>query len=83
MLVLENSTKKPYSKTTNKTHKFHQYITYIRPMLTHELENLVLLVKETQQIQLTETGILLRNLSKTQSKCASYAYQKIAKKNKS
>ena len=52
-------------------------------MLTHELENLVLLVKETQQIQLTETGILLRNLSKTQSKCASYAYQKIAKKNKS
>ena len=52
-------------------------------MLTHELENLVLLVKETQQIQLTETGILLRNLSKTQSKCAYYAYQKIAKKNKS
>ena len=50
------------NKHLNPYVKFHQYKTYIRPLLTHGLENICLLDKETRQIQSTETGILLNNL---------------------
>ena len=47
----------------NPNVKFQQYKTYIRPLLTHGLENLVLYKKEIRQLQSTETGIILRNLN--------------------
>ena len=76
------------NKHLNPYVKFHQYKTYIRPLLTHGLENICLLDKETRQIQSTETGILLNNLClppriRTSVLLMLIKIQKISKKNQS
>lgn len=71
----------------NPNVKFQQYKTYIRPLLTHGLENLVLYKKEIRQLQSTETGIILRNLNlpprlRTSLLLMLLKLQKITNKNK-
>ena len=71
----------------NPNVKFQQYKTYIRPLLTHGLENLVLYKKEIRQLQSTETGIILRNLNlpprlRTSLLLMLLKLQKISNKNK-